>query len=67
MQIKTKPKYELNGEMRTEAENKDNGADGIQRDEVEVGPERFDISGSLRNPRRRLYLHHEQPHQLRGD
>ena len=36
----------LNGEMRTEAENNDSRDDGMQGDEVDVGPEQFDISGS---------------------
>ena len=37
---------ELNVQMRTEAENIDSRDNGIRGDEVEAGPERFDISGS---------------------
>ena len=35
----------LKWEMRTEAENNDSRDDGMQGDEVDVGPEQFDISG----------------------
>ena len=41
-----KDQCELNGDMRTEAENNDNRDDGMQRDELEAGPEQFDIAGS---------------------
>ena len=32
--------------MRTEAENRNNNDAGMRKDEVAVGPEQFDISGS---------------------
>ena len=62
-QDKSKDQCELNWQMRTEADNNDDNDADMREDKNGVEPEQFDISGfQQRSPRKRSYLHHEQPH-----